>query len=360
MSAFQVKIVGDFCNLRCKYCFNCNGKRSTKTIMHLDVLEKVFKVLSQSKQETIRVHWHGGESLLAGIDFFERIIAHEKKISDKRFVNIIQTNATLVTKDWADFLFQNHFHIGVSIDGDEAMHNLNRVYENGQGSYKDTLRGANILRSVGFKVGVICTVTKETIASGKKGFLSLVKNDFNSVAFNAFHEESDLFEVRNVSNNEWLDFLKDIFDTWIELNDDKIRVREIDRILAWVEGRVANTCAFKSTCANWFTIDWDGLIYPCERIGRVPKFGDINKLDSFDEIFQTEEFANWSHKLHILPDKCKKCSMVELCNNGCTSHRIKKDEIPHFVYCDAQLSFFDYIKDQIGVYSKKKEVICNG
>jgi len=359
MSAFQVKIVGDFCNLRCKYCFNCNGERSTKTIMHQDILVKLFKVLSQSSQETIRIHWHGGESLLAGMDFFERIIAHEKKIVDKRFINIIQTNATLVTKDWADFLFRNHFHVGVSIDGNEAMHNTNRIYENGRGSYEDTLRGANSLRLAGFKIGVICTVTKETISLGKQGLLSLIKNGFNSVAFNAFHEESNLFKVSNVSNDEWLGFLKDIFDEWLTLNNSKIRVREIDRILAWVEGKVANACAFHGTCKNWITIDWDGLIYPCERKGRNPKFGDINKINSFDEIFQTKEFTNWSHKISVLPNKCKECSMVQFCKNGCTSHRIKRGKVPHFVYCDAQLSFFDYIKNQLGVYLDGREVVLN-
>ncbi|MDZ4345749.1 MAG: anaerobic sulfatase maturase, partial [Candidatus Binatia bacterium] len=77
MSSFQVKIVDDFCNLRCVYCRNRDFDQDANVVMSMETLEQFFKVTSALPQTTIRVSWHGGEPLLAGKDFFRRIVRLE-------------------------------------------------------------------------------------------------------------------------------------------------------------------------------------------------------------------------------------------------------------------------------------------
>lgn len=69
-----VKIVGDFCNLRCRYCFYHCSEQSNNSIMSLDLLEKFIGEFLAIAGEKPRFIWHGGEPLLAGIHFFEKII----------------------------------------------------------------------------------------------------------------------------------------------------------------------------------------------------------------------------------------------------------------------------------------------
>jgi len=349
MPAFQVKIVGDRCNLRCSYCRNREFDQDKITLMNTEVLDSLFRIVATLQQKIIRICWHGGEPLLAGLDFFEKIVAHERKLVNKQFINSVQTNATLITNNWANFFVKNRFRIGVSIDGSEVMHNLNRKNISGKESYTNAMRGVKILRSFGIKPGSICTITRNTISLATEGFLSLVKNGFTGISFNTFYNTASCPNKtdESVSDSEWTIFLKRIFDEWLKINSSNLRVREIDQVLAWVNGLVANNCAFKGTCANWFVIDWDGSIYPCERLGRMPLFGNVNDVPDLNQILMSRSFIHWKCRLKILPDVCHKCSFLRLCNNGCVAHR-NSENIPQFVYCNSRLAFFDYIKNRLG------------
>ena len=127
MSSFQVKIVGDFCNIRCTYCRNRDFNQNKSTVMLPETLEKLFVFLNSLPQDRVRINWNGGEPLLAGKDFFSRIIRLEKKYPGKVWLNMIQTNAMLVDNEWAELFYVNDFRVGVSIDGSKETHDKNRI-----------------------------------------------------------------------------------------------------------------------------------------------------------------------------------------------------------------------------------------
>ncbi len=354
MFSFQVKIVGDFCNLCCSYCRNReSGKREVFTVMKSEILEKLFNVMVANNQKKIQVCWHGGEPLLAGIDFFDRIIQLEKKFPEKVWINNVQTNATLISEEWAIFFAKNKFNIGVSIDGCQIAHDMERINAGGVGSYKKAIDGVKILRSKNINPGIICTITKRTTPFAKQSLISLIENNFTGIAFNAFYNTIDTkFDQFGVDDESWFHFLKDIFDLWIKLENPSIRIREIDQILAWLEGRVSNSCVFKGGCSKWLVINWNGFIYPCERLGRSSCFGNVKNINCFDDILSIETFNNWVYKNNILPKSCQSCDIFKFCRNGCVSHRIM-DEIDnqHFIYCNSLRRFYKYIKDCLGILS---------
>lgn len=187
MSSFQVKIVGDFCNIRCSYCRNRDFEQGTKSVMSLEKLEQLFVFLDSQAQEKIRVNWHGGEPLLAGRNFFNKIVELEKFYARKIWSNAVQTNVTLVTHEWAEFFARNNFHIGVSIDGSEKTHDNDRISASGKGTYQKAMHGVSVLRSHGIYPGTICTVTKKTVGFAKEMFSGLVNAGFKNIAFNAFY-----------------------------------------------------------------------------------------------------------------------------------------------------------------------------
>ena len=59
------------------------------------------------------VAWQGGEPTLMGIDFFRRAIAGTVRRPGQKVINTIQTNGTLLTDDWGEFLKQNQFLAGI-------------------------------------------------------------------------------------------------------------------------------------------------------------------------------------------------------------------------------------------------------
>lgn len=350
MSSFQLKIVDDFCNLRCKYCRNRDFDQETKKVMPCETLEKILRVLSRLPQSHIKLNWHGGEPLLAGKNFFRQIVVLEQKYPEKKWINSIQTNATLIDREWAQFFQNNNFSVGVSIDGDEETHNINRINASGKGSYKAAIAGVETLRTHGVSPGVICTVTKKTAIRGQKMFLGLINAKFSGIAFNPFFNTASVSseDEYGLSPDEWLRFQIDLFESWLSLNDPTIRVREIDAVLAWIKTKVKRNCAYDGSCSNWLTIDTLGSVYPCARLGTEMCFGNLCFVNSFSEIAESPDFANWRKSINDLPQKCRTCDFLQLCNNGCVSHRrANGTDAPLYAYCESRRGFYDYVHKRI-------------
>ena len=124
------KPIGSLCNLNCTYCYYLDkadiyGKELK---IPLEVLEKSIKeYLEINDSEEITFDWHGGEPLLLGLEYFEKIVELQKKYKGgKKIFNTVQTNATLLNPDFASFFKNNNFLLGVSIDGPQGVHDKYR------------------------------------------------------------------------------------------------------------------------------------------------------------------------------------------------------------------------------------------
>jgi len=324
--------------------------------MSINTLEKLFAFLNSVPHSRVRTNWHGGEPLLAGKKFFNHVLKLESQYPQKKWINAVQTNATLVDDKWAQLFHDNHFQIGVSIDGSEHTHNINRIDIAGCGTYEKAMRGVETLRRHNIYPSVICTVTKKTVEYAKEMLLGLVNAGFKGIAFNAFYNTAsncDSDTCEGLTNQEWLMFLIEIFETWLSLNDPTFHVREIDGTLAWIKSKSANSCVFKGACYQWFVIDYTGDIYPCERLGRTTHFGNIDSLNTIQNLLDNPIFLNWKESIEQLPKKCQGCELQRLCYNGCVSHRKTDVEgVPTYIYCESRLDFYNYIKNRL---ANKKE-----
>lgn len=363
MPSIQAKIVGDFCNLRCTYCRDRDFDQGSCRLMSPATLQALIKSLAQLPQEIQRMHWLGGEPMLAGLDFFERAIKLQQAETHKQWLNTIQTNATRVDAEWARFFKENKFKVGVSVDGVSSTHDAERVNLVGQGSYDKVMEGVGILRKFNINPSVICVVTRRNVHRGAEMLRGLVKAGFARIAFNAFYNTATdpVRDIYAVSDSSWFQFLKDIFEEWMTLNRPDIKVRELDDMLAWTQGRLARSCVFRGTCSSWLLVDHDGEVYPCERLGRSVCFGNVASVTSFSEILKGREYQSFIDQTLRTPDKCKACSVRDFCHNGCVAHRIDDgDSAVHYAYCGSRLAFFDYLKQRIGVAPQTVPLVFYG
>ena len=95
-----------------------------------EVLESYVRQLMEghSRAPEVAVAWQGGEPTLMGLDFFKRAIDFQRKYANpgQRVLNTIQTNGTLLDDAWGEFLKENHFLVGISIDGPRELHDAFR------------------------------------------------------------------------------------------------------------------------------------------------------------------------------------------------------------------------------------------
>ena len=142
----MAKPVGALCNLDCSYCYYLEKEelyRERKTNrMTEDLLEKFTDeyIHSQTTPEVLFT-WHGGETLLRGIDFYKKAILYQKKYAGGRLVaNSIQTNGILLNDEWCRFFKDNNFLVGISIDGPEHIHDRYRKDKGGRGTFSRVMR----------------------------------------------------------------------------------------------------------------------------------------------------------------------------------------------------------------------------
>lgn len=153
--------VTESCNLRCKYCFNTIGNRTrVHTQRHMDedtafmaidyyfkcFTEKISKVeISKRKaclQKTKPVFtlW-GGEPLLnfelirKAKAYFDALPWSDWGISKEDFICSIVTNFTIFDDEILHFLKENRILLAISLDGDREVHDNNRIFINGRGSF---------------------------------------------------------------------------------------------------------------------------------------------------------------------------------------------------------------------------------
>ena len=355
-----IKIVGNSCNLRCDYCFYHCKNQSAHYLISDELIEKFISQYLDLFSGRLFFIWHGGEPMLAGIPFFQRILNLQRKyLQDGQTIkNAIQTNATLITNKWAEFFKFNDFKVGISLDGGKESHNRFRKDKNGNGSFDRAIKGMAILRRYGIQPGIIQTLGKDNIANAEKDFNFfagiLLAKRWGINEFLDAENDNKTMANQSLTNQQLTDFLKTCIDLWLAADNSRLQIREIDNFIAGILGKRASSCKFNGYCARYFCLDYDGKIYPCDRLSNDDKFilGDLTK-QSLPEVLFGAVKKNYDEEVNTLPDDCASCKWRNACNNGCAAHRIGSIRGKYY-YCETRKTIFDYLEGKITNHRAKR------
>lgn len=156
--------VAQSCNLRCLYCYAGDGSYgSSKQFMDDSTAFKIidFFVDKLKSGNNFHIHFFGGEPLL-NFRLIEKVVDYAKekgKAKKIAFRYSVVTNGTLFENKIVRFLKDNRFGVTVSIDGPLKFHDRYRIYTDGEGSFKDVIRGLDLIRSSGGIKNLACRVT---------------------------------------------------------------------------------------------------------------------------------------------------------------------------------------------------------
>jgi len=142
----MAKPSGAICNIDCTYCFYLEKEKlypekGKEWRMGDETLEQYVKQYIEAQDvPEVNFAWQGGEPTLMGIDFFKAAVALQNQYANgKTITNAFQTNATLIDDAWGEFLSENNFLVGISIDGPEEMHNYYRVDKGGKPTFEQVM-----------------------------------------------------------------------------------------------------------------------------------------------------------------------------------------------------------------------------
>lgn len=337
-----LKPVSSACNMRCSYCYyveKFTSERDQHALRHMSVetLETAIRKYAQALPLDQELHflWHGGEPMIMPLDFYRKAIRLQKEYSKgRKILNSLQTNGTLITQEWADFLAAEGWLLGVSIDGQPEMNDANRRLRNGDLSTERVLRNISVLNKSGVEWNVMATVNRTNVAHPEEfyDFLKCLGTRF--IQFTPIAErrhsgkslsqpnETGNLTSESITPTEWGSFLCRIFDRWLKQDVGKVFVQLFDATLAGYLGASPGTCIFSPKCGKNPVVEANGDIYCCDHyVFEDYKIGNVHR-DDFNEIsVKIEDFVE--AKQSKLPAECKTCRFLNICNGECPKNRFK-------------------------------------
>lgn len=345
------------CNLNCSFCLRPSFK---KRCMSLTVLEKVIAHLLEFSEERVDFIWHGGEPLLAGLDFFKKILIFQKKYNKKGGIirNNIQTNGTILSKRFIDFFEKENFDIGTSIQGTKEIHDFVRKDKIGNPTYDKILLNISKLKN---KPSSIIVLTKDILGKEKE-----IYNEIKSLVYgiriseyfpgkaSGKMSESEMPEFQMPTPEEYGKSMLKFYDVW-KKDSNPIEIKPItEMIRAFVRGE-SNSCLYSQKACNYsiIGIKSNGDFFTCLRGANNKNFflGNIiekplKKRKKLSEYFIKKRIKN------LLDNNCKGCEFWNQCNGGCPQESIKLyGDIKHkTIYCEGRKMLLkEILKDLKGV-----------
>ena len=377
----MLKPAGAHCNLACKYCYYLEKNKLYPTaqrhLMSDEMLEQFTREYIEAQtMNQVLFTWHGGEPLLRSIDFYRKALSLQQKYAGgRRIDNVIQTNGTLLTNEWCEFFAQNHWLVGISIDGPQPDHDHYRLTAAGKPSWKKVMQGIKLLKKHGVEWNAMAVVNAYNANHPLEFYRFFKENGCQFLQFTPIverltrHEDgrtlaslADKNEISlseaSVAPEQWGYFLCAIFDEWVRKDVGKIFVEIFDCTLANWMGISPGICAYSKECGHAGVMEHNGDVYSCDHfVFPEYKLGNIRDHSLIDMLYgeQQQEFSRLKHS--SLPRQCKECDMEFACHGECPKNRFMKDKYGdsglnylcpgYYHYYQHVAPYMDYMKQEL-------------
>lgn len=324
----MIKPVSSACNMRCRYCFyadvSSNREKASMGRMTQQTLENTVRRAMRYADGMVTFAFQGGEPTLAGVDFFREFVRLQKAYAKPgvRVMNSLQTNGYELSDEMIDFLAQEHFLVGVSYDGDAYTHDLMRPDAKGEPTSSRVEQTIARLQEKGVEFNILCVVNAHVARRPKEVFENLAR--FGYIQFISCLDPFDgTVSDYSLTAEDYTYFLKETFDLYYRAwaRGKFVSVRNFDNYLGILAGQRPENCAMCGQCAQYYLLEADGGVYPCDFYVLDQWYmGNINDVSFFklEKSPVSERFRQDS--LHISP-QCRQCKWYTLCRGGCRRDR---------------------------------------
>lgn len=340
------------CNLNCDYCFylekNLLYPETSRHRMSDEVLEQLIRSYMSTSQSIYSFGWQGGEPTLMGLEFFEKVVEFQKQYghAGANVGNGLQTNATLIDERMSRHFSQYKFLMGCSLDGPPDVHNHYRKTIDLRGSYKQVIQGIKQLKQHQVEFNILVLVSQANVRKAAEVYRFLVNKGFYHHQYIPCVEFDDqgILEPFAITGAEWGNFLCEIYDIWSPKDIYRVSIRQFDSILAKKVDGVSNVCTMGDNCCQYFVVEHNGDVYPCDFFVREPlKLGNVMDT-TWEEMAQSPLYQQFGKQKKRWNTRCQACDFLSLCQGDCLKHRLTAGQGPDQLsyLCEGWQTFFNH------------------
>jgi uncharacterized protein len=329
INSLLIKPASALCNLDCAYCFYLDREADPyqdlpKRIMSLETLERLVDGFLFYSYPNSVFAFQGGEPMLTGLRFYQKLIEFEQQYGrdGQNVSNALQTNAVLIDDDWCALFREYNWLVGVSIDGPEEVNDAYRLTRQGQGAWRQVMRGLETLKKNRVEFNVLCVLSQANVERPReiyKFFRGLGIDYIQYIPLAEFDGEGRPLPF-TITPEQYGRFLSETFELWWG-ERRKARIRFFDNLAEALAGQTPGNCTLHQTCDSYAVVEYNGDVYPCDFfVEKDWKLGNI-QVDSWAEISRRQRrYAFAANKLLPHPE-CQACEYFPLCRRGCPKLR---------------------------------------
>lgn len=366
----MTKPAGSLCNLACDYCYYTEKSKlyqhTPRQIMSDELLEKFIReyINCQTTPE-IYFTWHGGETMMRPLEFYKKAVKLQQKYGQgRRIENAIQTNGTLITDEWCRFFRDEHWLVGVSIDGPQEFHDEYRKSKRGKPSFVQVMNGIKLLNKHQVEWNAMAVVNDynadypldfyhffKEIGCHYIQFTPVVERIFKHpdgriLATPTEGAEAQLADF-SVTPEQWGNFLCAVFDEWVRNDVGDYYIQIFDATLANWMGVLPGLCSMAETCGHAGVMEFNGDVYSCDHfVFPEYKLGNIYQRSLIDMMFSERQLKFGEAKKSTLTQQCRNCEYLFACHGECPKNRFATsvDGEPGQNYlCAGYYQFFKHV-----------------
>jgi len=373
----MLKPVGSRCNMACQYCYY---QEKGNALLSEQLLEEFTRqYLEAQTMPQVLFTWHGGEPLLRPLSFYRKALELQRRYGQGLQIdNCIQTNGTLLTDEWCEFLRENNFLVGISIDGPEHLNILRSYHASSHLSphtsppsshtshlslhtpFHDIMGGIGLLNKHGVQWNAMATVNAANADHPVEFYRFFRDICCQFLQFTPVVEKGERIEERGkrredrgerkeecITPQQWGRFLCAVYDEWVKRDVGKIFVQLFDATLAnWV-GEPPGVCSMAPTCGHAAVMEADGSVYSCDHfVFPEYRLGNIKKKTLTAMLYGERQLNFGRQKRDALPRQCRECEFLFACNGECPKNRFINDCYgePGLNYlCEGYRQFFAHV-----------------
>lgn len=365
-TSLHIFVVTTACNMNCIYCQANNGNGTDVLFMSKDMAEKAVDIALQSPEIYLNFEFQGGEPLL-NFEIIKYIVtyAEQKKGKHEISYNIV-SNLTLLTDEVIEFLREYNFGISTSLDGPAVVHNVNRPFHDGNGTFDIVMHSIEKLRGKGLRVGAIQTTTKKTLQYPEKIVQTYKELGFDSIFLRPLTPMGKAmlnWDTIGYTPEEYLSFYEKVMEKIVEINHEGHFLKEDHSaiLLNRVAGNFVNYMELRSPCGaaiGQVAYYADGNIFTCDEGRMLHEMGDSSFLlgnvfeNNYIDIMKNNvcKTVCTSSILESIPNCCDcvyqpYCGTCPVVNYARTNDIIEKE--PRGYRCQIYSGMLDYIFNKI-------------
>ena len=365
----MLKPAGARCNLRCRYCYYLEKDHlyagNDAHFMSERLLEKFIADYMQAQTTPeVLFTWHGGEALLRPIAFYQRALQLQRRYArGRQVVNSIQTNGTLLTPEWCEFLRENGFLVGISIDGPRNVHDAYRRTSADGPSFDRVMQGLQLLKDHHVEWNALAVVNNLNVEKPREFYRffkdigcqylqfapiveRIVSRD-DGLTLAPGMQEGGRLTSHSITPSQWGRFLCELFDEWVVADVGSIFVQIFDATLAnWV-GVTPGICSLSAHCGHAAVMEHNGDVFSCDHfVFPEYRLGNLNEKTITEMVYSPQQQRFAQMKTAMLPRQCRECPFLFACHGECPKNRFLRDKYGNAglnYLCEGYRQFFSHV-----------------